>query len=81
MSSFLEHFPRLEDQHQEEFVIRPLPEILLEALIRTLYDVIIARIFLYRGQKPSVLFCGIWPYTNGISPVKTFWHLFEFLDT
>ncbi len=79
--SFLEHFSGLEDPRYEGFVTYPLPEILLAALVGTLCG--------GEDWKEIVLFCGekldllrqFLLYQNGIASPKTFWRIFELLDS
>jgi predicted transposase YbfD/YdcC len=79
--SFLDHFSKLEDPRYEGFVTCPLPEILLAALVGTLcggedWEEIV----LFCEEKLSLLRQFL-PYQNGIASAKTFWRIFELLDS
>jgi DDE_Tnp_1-associated len=76
LKSFLEHFSELEDPRYEGFVVYPLPEILLGALVETLCG--------GEDWEEIVLFCEekldllrqFLPYENGVAS----WRVFELLD-
>lgn len=80
IASFLEHFSELEDPRYEGFVVYPLPEILLGALVGTICG--------GEDWEEIVLFCEekldflrqFLPYENGVASPKTFWRVFELLD-
>ena len=81
ISSFLEHFSELEDPRYEGFVTYPLPEILLGALVGTIcggedWEEIV----LFCEEKLEVLVQFL-PYENGIASAKTFWRIFELIDS
>jgi predicted transposase YbfD/YdcC len=81
ITSFLEHFSELEDPRYEGFVTYPLPEILLGALVGTIcggedWEEIV----LFCEEKLDVLRRFL-PYEDGIASAKTFWRVFELLDS
>ena len=81
IANFLEHFSEIEDPGYEGFVTYPLPAILLGALIGVIcggedWE----EIALFCEEKLEVLRQFL-PYEKGIPSAKTFWRVFEFLDS
>jgi predicted transposase YbfD/YdcC len=81
ITSFLEHFSALEDPRYQEFVIYPLPEILLGALVGVICGAEDwEEIGLFCEEKLEVLQQFL-DYKNGVASPKTFWRVFELLDS
>jgi hypothetical protein len=81
IASFLEHFSDLEDPRFSGFVTYPLPEILVAALVGVVCGAEDCdEIVLFCEEKMDVLRQCL-PYKNGVASAKTFWRVFDFLNS
>jgi predicted transposase YbfD/YdcC len=81
IASFIEHFSELEDPRFSGFVTYPLPEILVAALVGVVcggedWEEIV----LFCEEKMDVLRRFL-PYEDGVASAKTFWRVFDCLDS
>jgi predicted transposase YbfD/YdcC len=81
IASFLEHFSELEDPRFSGFVRYPLPEILVGALVGVVCGAEDwEEIELFCEEKLDVLRRFL-PYKEGVASAKTFWRVFDVLDS